>query len=200
MDSLLPIDWEKGNGLVPAVVQDADNGNVLMLGYMDQEAFEKTLATRLVTFFSRSKNRLWQKGETSGNVLRVVHVAVDCDGDAILIRAEPVGPTCHTGNVSCFGKSENLAFLSQLEQIIDQRFETGDEKSYVRSLKDKGTKRIAQKVGEEGVEVSLAAVGGNHAELVEESADLLFHLLVCLRDQSVSLSDVTRILRSRHRP
>jgi len=200
MDTNIPfVDWDKGGGLIPAIVQHADNGNVLMLGYMNQEALEKTFTTGLVNFFSRSKQRFWQKGETSGNVLEVVHVSVDCDQDTILILAIPAGPTCHTGSVSCFGESENLPFLSRLERIIDERLATGDESSYVRSLKAKGTKCIAQKVGEEGVEVSLAAVGGNQEEIVEESADLLFHLLVCLRDQSISLSDVTRVLRARHR-
>ncbi|OGL94670.1 bifunctional phosphoribosyl-AMP cyclohydrolase/phosphoribosyl-ATP diphosphatase [Candidatus Uhrbacteria bacterium RIFOXYB12_FULL_58_10] len=200
MDAVtITIDWEKGKGLVPVIVQEANMGGVLMLGYMNQEAFETTVSTGEVVFFSRSKNCLWRKGETSGNTLTVVGISVDCDQDAILIQAVPAGPTCHTGLVSCFGDGENLPFLSRLERIIDERMSHGDETSYVRALKQKGTRRIAQKVGEEGVEVSLAAVGGRVEEITEESADLLFHLLVCLRDQSISLGDVIRVLRARHR-
>lgn len=199
MKNTLPeLDWEKGGGLLPAIVQSAKNGSVLMLGYMNQEALSQTLSSGYVTFFSRSRQCLWKKGETSGNVLELVDISVDCDVDTILVQAIPHGPTCHTGSVTCFGEGRK-DFLEYLESVIDQRRESGDKESYVRSLFEKGTLRIAQKVGEEGVEVSLAAAVNDHDRMKEESADLLFHLLVCLRNANLHLSDVVKVLKSRHK-
>jgi len=187
------IDWEKSGGLVPAVVQDSKSLKVLMLGYMNQEALEKTQASELVTFFSRSKNRLWQKGETSGNTLKLNSIEVDCDNDTILVSAEPQGPTCHTGSVTCFGEQAmdaNSNVLAYLEEIIDDRKEADPKSSYVSSLLTKGIKKISQKVGEEGVEVALAGVAETDAEVVSESADLIFHLLVLLKSRGLSIGDV----------
>ena len=194
------IDWDKGGGLVPAVVQDADDGRVLMLGYMNREALAATAERRKVTFFSRSRQALWQKGETSGNVLHLVDVTADCDGDTLLVRARPAGPVCHLGTPTCFAEAgAGLGFLGELEAIIDQRFAAGDETSYVAGLKRAGTRRMAQKVGEEGVEVALAATAGDGEETVDEAADLLFHVAVLLRAQGLSLADVVARLRDRHR-
>lgn len=187
------IDWEKSGGLVPAVVQDSKSLKVLMLGYMNQEALEKTQASELVTFFSRSKNRLWQKGETSGNTLKLNSIEVDCDNDTILVSAEPQGPTCHTGSVTCFveqAMDANSNVLAYLEEIIDDRKEADPKSSYVSSLLTKGIKKISQKVGEEGVEVALAGVAETDAEVVSESADLIFHLLVLLKSRGLSIGDV----------
>lgn len=194
------IDWGKGDGLVPAVVQDADDGRVLMLGYMNREALATTCERGRVTFFSRSRQALWQKGETSGNVLHFVDVNADCDGDTLLVRARPAGPVCHLGTPTCFADdTAGLGFLGELEAIIDQRFATGDESSYVAGLKRAGTKRMGQKVGEEGVELALAATAGDRDETLDESADLLFHVAVLLRSQGLSLADVVARLRDRHR-
>jgi len=187
------IDWEKSGGLVPAVVQDSKSLKVLMLGYMNQEALEKTQASELVTFFSRSKNRLWQKGETSGNTLKLNSIEVDCDNDTILVSAEPQGPTCHTGSVTCFveqAMDANSNVMAYLEEIIDDRKEADPKSSYVSSLLTKGIKKISQKVGEEGVEVALAGVAETDAEVVSESADLIFHLLVLLKSRGLSIGDV----------
>ena len=174
-----------------------------MLGYMNEEAFEKTKSEERVTFYSRSKERLWTKGESSGNFLDVKSIHVDCDNDTILIIATPSGPTCHTGDVSCFHDDlpEDIRFLGSLQKIIDQRISEGDEESsYTAKLVSAGTKRIAQKVGEEGVEVSLAAVSGDNEELLNESADLLYHLEVLLKSKELSLQDVAAVLYDRCKP
>jgi len=191
------IDWDKGGGLVPAIVQDAEKGTVLMLGYMSTESLEATLESGFVTFWSRSRKCLWKKGETSGNLLKLANVEVDCDNDALLVRAYPVGPTCHTGSTSCFGPDTEppLAFFAELDGILNKRFEEKPAGSYTTSLIESGKKRMSQKVGEEGVEVALAT---SNEELAEESADLLFHLMVLLKSQGLSLPDVAEVLRSRN--
>ncbi len=202
------INWKKVDGLVPAIVQDNTSGQVLMLGYMNDEALNKTLETKQVTFWSRTKNRLWTKGETSGNVLQLKSIKLDCDQDTLLVKVNPVGPTCHLGTATCFdsdstieGQDEQpaLVFLHQLEQILAARKDADPESSYTASLYARGTKRISQKVGEEGVEVALAATSGDKKELVCESADLIYHLIVLLQDQGLSLSDVTAKLQERHK-
>ncbi|UTV28544.1 bifunctional phosphoribosyl-AMP cyclohydrolase/phosphoribosyl-ATP diphosphatase HisIE [Photobacterium atrarenae] len=208
MSQTTNINWDKVGGLVPAVVQDATSGQVLMLGYMNDEALNKTLETGQVTFWSRSKNRLWTKGESSGNVLELDSIRVDCDEDTLLVTATPVGPTCHLGTPTCFdsnaplvgnGTQPALVFLHQLEQVLAERKDADPDSSYTASLYARGTKRISQKVGEEGVEVALAATSGDKAELVCESADLLYHLIVLLQDQGLSLSDITAKLQERHK-
>ncbi|MCM8558044.1 bifunctional phosphoribosyl-AMP cyclohydrolase/phosphoribosyl-ATP diphosphatase HisIE [Sphingomicrobium sp. GRR-S6-50] len=186
------------DGLVPAIVQEADGGRVRMLGYMNQKALEATRESGFVTFFSRSKNRLWVKGETSGNRLHVVSIHDDCDNDAILILAEPEGPTCHKGPDSCFEIETAPHFLATLEAVIAERAEADPDSSYTARLMDKGVKRIAQKVGEEGVEAALAATAGDREELKNEAADLLYHLLVLLKASNLSLRDVTDELKRRH--
>ncbi len=183
--------------LIPAVIQDANTNQILMLGYMNQEAYDQTLATNLVTFFSRSKNRLWMKGETSGNTLEVVSIFPDCDNDTVLIRANPKGPTCHNGTTSCF--YSDAEFIQDLEKIIQQRESNPSEKSYVSTLFNSGLNRMAQKVGEEGVEVVIAALQKDDNELCGEAADLLFHLLVLLRARKLNFSDVIKVLRERHK-
>lgn len=190
--------WEKMDGLLPAAVQDADTGQLLMLGYMDRAALEATVEDRLVTFYSRSKQRQWRKGESSGNVLRLVSIAADCDQDALLVRARPAGPTCHLGTDSCFaGEPEGAGWLSRLERIIAQRALADPAQSYTARLLADGPAKAAQKVGEEGVEVALAAVSRDPEGLVEEAADLLFHLLVTLRSREVGLGQVVEVLRRR---
>ncbi|MBC6608991.1 bifunctional phosphoribosyl-AMP cyclohydrolase/phosphoribosyl-ATP diphosphatase HisIE [Hymenobacter sp. BT188] len=195
------------DGLIPAVVQDDQTGQVLMLGYVNQEALAKTQQEGRVTFFSRSKNRLWTKGETSGNFLMVVSLHPDCDGDAVLIRARPDGPTCHRGTVSCFDQPDQTAipaapvgFLAELERLVQRRrdFPDEDPKSYTASLFRKGMPKIAQKVGEEAVETVIDAVGGNFEGLKGEAADLLYHLLVLLAAANLTLDDVVAVLRERH--
>lgn len=200
MNSLPTLDWQKGDGLLPAIVQDADTQQVLMLGYMNAAALEQTVATKRVTFFSRSKNRLWVKGETSGHFLDFVSVEADCDADALLVRARPNGPTCHRGTCSCFGEggASGVGFLAELERTIVQRIAAGGEKSYTARLVGEGVKRIAQKVGEEGVETALAATAGDNAELTNEAADLLFHLIVLLRAKGLTLGDALAVLEKRH--
>ncbi|PXA74871.1 bifunctional phosphoribosyl-AMP cyclohydrolase/phosphoribosyl-ATP diphosphatase HisIE [Vibrio sp. 11986-1-5] len=196
------IDWQKVDGLIPAIVQDFDSSQVLMMGYMNPEALEVTLATKQVTFYSRSKQRLWTKGETSGHVLQLRNLALDCDQDTLLVKVNPIGPTCHTGTTTCWdGDSQEesqLVWLHQLEQLLAARKSASPESSYTASLYASGTKRIAQKVGEEGVEVALAAATGDKAELISESADLIYHLLVLLQDQGLALSDVIDKLKQRH--
>ena len=194
------LDWGKGDGLLPVVVQDTSNLRVLMLGYMNREALEATLASRRVTFFSRSKQRLWTKGESSGHVLKLVAITTDCDQDSLLIAADPVGPTCHLGNPSCFDGHPlpPLGFLAELEQILASRKGADPATSYTASLYGKGTKRIAQKVGEEGVEVALAAMAKDREELINESADLLYHLTVLLQNEGLGLKDVVQRLYERH--
>lgn len=192
--------WDKMDGLIPAVVQDAATGQVLMLGYMTRIALAATLSSGKVTFFSRSKQHLWQKGESSGNVLRLVSVAPDCDGDALLVRAEPVGPTCHTGATSCFGgeASNASAWLGELSRIVAERAASGGAESYTARLLADGPTRIAQKVGEEGVEVALAAVTGDAAGTAEEMADLLYHLAVLMEAKGFGWDEVVAVLRRRH--
>jgi phosphoribosyl-ATP pyrophosphohydrolase/phosphoribosyl-AMP cyclohydrolase len=188
-------DWKKMGGLLPAVVQNDADGAVLMIGYMDRAAFAKTTKTRKVVFFSRSKKRLWTKGESSGHYLRVRSVALDCDGDALLIRAVPAGPTCHTGAASCFDAP--LDFLKTLDAVVADRFRRRPKGSYVSSLIAGGTDRIAQKVGEEAVETLIASKNRNRGALVGEAADLVFHLAVLLRSRGASLDEVARALRER---
>lgn len=193
------IDFDKADGLVPAVVQDAATRRVLMLGYMNRAAAERTLETGLVTFWSRSRDALWTKGETSGNTLRLVAMRADCDADALLVLAEPAGPTCHTGAVSCFDADAGIGALAELEQTIRQRLASGGSDSYVRSLAERGLDRIAQKVGEEAVEVVLASKNDDDAALAGEAADLLFHLLVLLNHRGLGLDDVVSALDARKR-
>jgi phosphoribosyl-ATP pyrophosphohydrolase/phosphoribosyl-AMP cyclohydrolase len=197
-DLLSELDWSKHHGLIAAVVQDADNGRVLMLGYLNREALALTQTSGKVTFFSRSKQRLWTKGETSGYFLQLVSIEADCDGDTLLIQARPQGPTCHLQRASCF-KLAPRNFLADLDQLIATRERDRPESSYTTSLFESGLRRIAQKVGEEGVETSLAGVVEDDATLLGESADLLYHLLVLLRARGLSLADVTRVLEQRHR-
>lgn len=194
------LNFEKLNGLIPAVVQDSQTRQVLMIGFMNREALEKTLADKKVTFWSRTRKRLWQKGETSGNYLEVISVQNDCDNDSVLIRAKPQGPVCHTGKHTCFGEDELKEakdILSKLESIIRERKKTLPENSYTAKLFEAGTLKIAQKVGEEAVEVAISAVSGDKKRLTEESADLLYHLLVLLQQKDMSLIDVVEELKSR---
>ncbi|WP_461533344.1 bifunctional phosphoribosyl-AMP cyclohydrolase/phosphoribosyl-ATP diphosphatase HisIE [Sinomicrobium sp.] len=195
------IDFEKNDGLVPAVVQDAETRAVLMLGYMNEAAYKKTVESGLVTFFSRSKQRLWTKGEESGNTLSLVDIKVDCDRDTLLVKARPKGPTCHTGTDTCWSEENrpHYGFLSDLEAVIAQRKEEGGKESYVASLFDKGINKIAQKVGEEAVEVVIEAKDEDENLFLNESADLLFHYLILLQAKGYTLSDVVKILEGRHR-
>ena len=183
----MKINWEKVNGLVPAIVQDANTKTVLMMGYMNEEALEKTQETGKITFFSRSKNRLWTKGETSQNFLNLKSVNVDCDNDTLLVMAEPDGPTCHLGTTTCWGEQPGN-FLDELQQLVAKRDAERPKGSYTTKLFEEGIKRCAQKVGEEGVEVSLAATAGDEEELLNESADLLFHLIVLLQAKGTNLN------------
>ena len=196
-EQIAALAWEKQGGLLPAVLQDATGGRVLMLGYMDRAALDATLATRRVTFFSRRRQRLWMKGETSGDVLDLVSIEADCDGDTLLVQARPRGPTCHLGRASCFADApEN--FLAQLDQLVARRERERPPGSYSTRLFEAGTRRIAQKVGEEGVETALAAVAQDDAALLGEAADLFFHLTVLLRARGLGLADVVAVLRDRH--
>jgi phosphoribosyl-ATP pyrophosphohydrolase/phosphoribosyl-AMP cyclohydrolase len=192
------LDWGKGDGLLPVIVQDADNLRVLMLGYMNSEALAATRASGQVTFYSRSKQRLWTKGESSGHFLKVVSIDADCDADTLLILAHPRGPTCHLGRDSCFEQAP-ANFLGSLDALVATRERERPVGSYTTTLFDKGTRRIAQKVGEEGVETALAAVAQGDEELLGESADLLYHLLVLLRARGLGLRDVLGVLEARHR-
>lgn len=197
--NLQELDWEKTGGLIPAVVQDATSGRVLMLGYMNKESLEKTLAEKRVTFFSRTKNRLWTKGETSGNFLDLVDIGTDCDNDTLLVLVNAEGPTCHTGSTSCFGDLDSKwQFLRDLELLLASRRTADPKSSYTASLYARGTKRIAQKVGEEGVETALAATVHDKEELKNEAADLVYHLLVLLQAEGLELAEVIGILRERH--
>jgi phosphoribosyl-ATP pyrophosphohydrolase/phosphoribosyl-AMP cyclohydrolase len=193
------IDFEKTNGLVPVIIQDAQTLEVLMLGYMNQEAWIKTQEEGKVTFYSRSKSRLWTKGEESGNFLYVKETHIDCDNDTILIKAGPVGPTCHTGSRSCFKTNFNQNFIFELEKIIGDRYDNPTEESYVNKLRKKGLNKIAQKVGEEGVETVIAALNETDVDFVNESSDLVFHLLVLLREKGKTLADIGINLEGRHR-
>lgn len=193
------LDFEKGSGLLPVVVQNAVSGRVLMLGYMNREALMKSLETGRVTFWSRSKNRLWVKGETSKNYLDLVDIAADCDRDTLLILANPQGPTCHLGRESCFGDMTHAyEFLAQLEMIIASRKEASPETSYTAKLFAKGTQRIAQKVGEEAVETALAATVHNRQETIDETSDLMYHLLVLLQKEGIGMREVIENLKKRH--
>jgi phosphoribosyl-ATP pyrophosphohydrolase/phosphoribosyl-AMP cyclohydrolase len=192
------LDFSKSDGLVPVIVQDAQTLEVLMLGYMNEEAWQKTQAEKRVTFFSRSKNRLWTKGEESGNFLEVVGLHIDCDQDTVLIKARPTGPTCHTGSRSCFNTEFNQNFVLELERIIKHRYEFPSDESYVNRLRSKGINKIAQKVGEEAVETVIAALTETEHDFINETSDLLFHLLVLLREKGISLETIAKNLESRH--
>jgi len=196
------VDWDKSDGLVPAIVQDAISGRILMLAYMNSEALKKTQDSGWVTFFSRSRQCLWTKGETSGNKLKLRSIDIDCDRDTLLVGTIPQGPTCHLGTSSCFDRDEErpgFGFIGQLESIIKDRAENPSKDSYTSRLMDQGIKRIAQKVGEEGVEVALAAVTGDRDEIIGEVSDLIYHALVLLNHQDLTIADVAQHLEERHR-
>lgn len=196
----MEIDFKKGKGLVPAIVQDDKSNKVLMLGYMNEDTYQKTIETKLVTFYSRSRKEVWTKGATSGNYLHLVSITEDCDGDTLLVRANPDGPVCHTGDDTCFGE-QNLDysnFLHELEEIIADRRSHPSSSSYTNKLFEKGTPKIAQKVGEEATEVVIEAMRHNQELLKEEISDLMYHLLVLMNDQDVSLDDINLVLKNRH--
>jgi len=193
----MTLDFSKYNGLIPTIIQDNQTQQVLMLGYMNEEALQKTLEENILTFFSRSKNRLWTKGETSGNFLNVISIKEDCDQDALLIKVIPNGPTCHNGTTSCFAEEAQLPFLNQLEQIIESRITTQNSDSYVASLFQKGINKIAQKVGEEAVELVIEAKDNNADLFLGEAADLLFHYLILLKAKGFALENVETILKDR---
>lgn len=194
----MTIDFKKGEGLVPVVIQDEKTLEVLMLGYMNEESYQKTIAEGRVTFFSRSKNRLWTKGEESGNFLNVVSIKEDCDQDTLLIKVNPVGATCHNGTRSCFDSEYNQNFIFELEKIIDERYNHPIEGSYVNKLRAKGINKIAQKVGEEGVETVIAALNETEHDFINETSDLLFHLLLLMREKKVSLATIAKNLEHRN--
>jgi phosphoribosyl-AMP cyclohydrolase / phosphoribosyl-ATP pyrophosphohydrolase len=195
---IMNINFSKGNGLVPVVIQDNNTLQVLMLGYMNKEAFKKTCNEKIVTFFSRSKKRLWTKGDTSGNYLLVKEILSDCDNDSILIKANPAGPTCHTGNTSCFGDEMPKGFIFKLEYIINQRIENDVKDSYTNELYKKGINKVAQKVGEEAVELVIEAKDNNIDLFKNEAADLLYHLLILLKIKGVTLQSIEEVLKKRH--
>jgi phosphoribosyl-AMP cyclohydrolase / phosphoribosyl-ATP pyrophosphohydrolase len=196
----MKLNFEKLDGLIPAIVQDSSTMQVLMLGFMNEEAYQKTIKSRKVTFYSRTKKRLWQKGETSGNYLKAIELKKDCDSDSLLILAEPKGPTCHTGSYSCFGKKEdNMTFLNELFALIKDRKEKRPKRSYTTSLFEKGLDEIVKKVAEESVEVIVAAKSETKIRLIEESGDLLYHLLVLLVEKEVNLDKVIAELIQRHK-
>lgn len=192
------IDFNKGEGLVPVVIQDYQTLEVLMLGYMNEEAWAKTQEEKKVTFFSRSKGRLWTKGEESGNFLHVVSTHLDCDQDTLLIKVNPLGPTCHTGSRSCFKTEFNQNFLLQLERIVQHRIDFPSDESYVNRLKSRGINKIAQKVGEEAVETVIAALTESENDFVNETSDLLFHLIVLLKEKGMNLEVIAKNLEGRH--
>jgi phosphoribosyl-ATP pyrophosphohydrolase/phosphoribosyl-AMP cyclohydrolase len=192
------IDFAKGNGIVPVVIQDNNTLQVLMVGYMNEEAFIKTSEEKKVTFFSRSKNRLWTKGETSGNYLNVVDILTDCDNDSILIKAQPEGPTCHTGSTSCFGEETPKGFIYKLEQIINQRIIDNTEESYTNKLYKKGINKVAQKVGEEAVELVIESKDNDIDLFKNEAADLLYHFLILLKAKNTDLQSIEEVLKMRH--
>ena len=193
----MEIDFSKHDGLVPAIIQHAQTDQVLMLGYMNQEAFNKTEAEGKVTFYSRSKNRLWTKGEESGNFLFLKEIAMDCDNDTLLIKAMPQGPTCHTGSTSCFKEETAKGFIYKLENTIEQRIADGDNKSYTSSLFKRGVNKVAQKVGEEAVELVIEAKDDNLDLFKNEAADLLYHFLILLKTKDVKLEDIEAVLKGR---
>ena len=199
----MKIDFEKMGGLVPAIIQDANTKNVLMLGFMNEEAYEKTLETHHVTFWSRTRQTLWTKGETSGHFLNLVDMKIDCDNDTLLVRVNPIGPTCHTGTDTCWGEDNErnpLLFLSELQSFIDKRKQEMPEGSYTTSLFNKGINKIAQKVGEEALETVIEATNGTSDHLVYEASDLLYHLLVMLTEKGLRIEDVASELQKRHDP
>ena len=199
----MEINFEKSGGLVPAIVQDAKTKNVLMLGYMNKEAYDKTLLTKKVTFWSRSRECLWTKGETSGNYLNLVSIAIDCDHDTLLVKALPDGPTCHKGTDTCWGednKCNPLLFLTELQDFINKRHEEMPEGSYTTSLFKDGTNRIAQKVGEEALETVIEATNGSKEKLVYEASDLIYHLIVLMTSKGLCIEDIATELRKRHDP
>lgn len=193
------IDFNKGNGLVPVVIQNNDTLQVLMVGYMNEEAFDKTKKEKMVTFFSRSKNRLWTKGETSKNYLYVEEILSDCDNDSILIKVKPAGPVCHTGSTSCFGENTAKGFIYELEKIIDQRIEKDTNDSYTNKLFKRGINKVAQKVGEEAVELIIEAKDNNIELFKNETADLLYHLLILLKTKNTDLQSIEEVLKERHK-
>jgi phosphoribosyl-ATP pyrophosphohydrolase/phosphoribosyl-AMP cyclohydrolase len=200
MQLTMTIDFNKSaDGLVPVIIQDEQTLEVLMLGYMNREAYDKTVAENIVTFFSRSKNRLWTKGEISQHFLHVKSIHEDCDNDTLLIKVKPDGPTCHTGSRSCFKTEYNQNFILQLEQIVNDRYEKPVENSYVNKLHGKGLNKIAQKVGEEAVETVIAALAQSETEMIDETSDLVFHLLVLLREKGLSLETIAKNLEQRHK-
>lgn len=196
----MELDFEKKNGLIPAIIQDEHTQKVLMLGFMNKEAYEKTVETGKVTFFSRTKNRLWTKGETSGNFLNVVSIKADCDNDTLLIQAVPEGPVCHTGTDTCWGEKneQDVMFLKELQDFIDKRHAEMPEKSYTTSLFKSGVNKMAQKVGEEAVETVIEACNGTDERLIYEGADLLYHLIVLLTSKGYRIEDLARELKERH--
>lgn len=196
------LDFNKMNGLVPAIIQDAETAKVLMLGYMNQEAYDKTIKTGLVTFYSRTRQRLWTKGEESSNFLDVVSIKEDCDQDTLLIQVHPRGPVCHTGTDTCWGEvnSEPVLFLKELQQFIQKRHEEMPEGSYTTSLFQSGINKMAQKVGEEAVETIIEATNGTNERLIYEGSDLLYHLIVMLTAKGLSIEDLARELEERHKP
>jgi len=184
---------------VPVIIQDEHTLEVLMLGYMNRQAYDKTVAENIVTFFSRSKNRLWTKGETSNNFLHVKDIRIDCDNDTLLIKVKADGPTCHTGNRSCFNTDYNQNFILQLEQIIADRYKNPKEGSYVNKLHSKGLNKVAQKVGEEAVETVIAALNETETDLINEASDLVFHLIMLLREKGLDLQTIAKNLEGRHK-
>lgn len=193
----MTIQFDKNTGLVPVIIQDYLNLKVLMLGYMNQEAFDKMLQEKRVTFFSRSKNRLWTKGETSGNFLELMDWKLDCDNDTILIKAKPLGPTCHKGTTTCFAEETDKGFLYELQQTISDKIDNNDENSYTNSLFKSGINKVAQKVGEEAVELVIEAKDNNDELFLNEAADLLYHYLILLKAKGFTIEDVEKILKSR---
>lgn len=194
----MTIDFKKGEGLVPVIIQDEKTLEVLMLGYMNDEAYQKTLSENRVTFYSRTRNRLWTKGEESGNFLDVISIKEDCDHDTLLIKVKPHGATCHIGSRSCFNTAYNQNFIFELENIITDRYANPVEGSYINKLRNKGLNKIAQKVGEEGVETVIAALNETEHDFINETSDLVFHLLVLLKEKNVSLETIAKNLADRH--
>jgi phosphoribosyl-ATP pyrophosphohydrolase/phosphoribosyl-AMP cyclohydrolase len=193
----MTIKFDNNTGLVPVIIQDYLNQKVLMLGYMNQEAFDKTVSEQKVTFFSRSKNRLWTKGESSGNFLELIDWKIDCDQDTILIKAKPLGPTCHNGTTTCFAEESNKGFLYELQQTISDRIDDNDESSYTNELYKRGINKVAQKVGEEAVELVIEAKDDNDELFLNEAADLMYHYLILLKAKRFTLEDVEQVLKSR---
>ena len=193
------IDFNKGNGLVPVIIQNASTEKVLMLGYMNEEAYQQTKNTNEVTFYSRSKERLWKKGESSGNTLEVVSIAIDCDNDTLLIKAKPNGPTCHTGKETCFYDESAKGFIYELEKTISQRIDENDPNSYTNKLYQRGINKVAQKVGEEAVELVIEAKDDNDELFLNEAADLMYHTLILLKAKGFKLEDIEQVLKERSR-